>query len=151
MCRSVAGLDERRLRLTHGEALRVAELQALRLLKLSNVAAPPVPESVIRDVPKVLVKRIVPWPVSGASDWAKGTWVIVVNGAEPEPRQRFTVAHEFKHIVDYPFIDVLYPASLGMSTHRRTESTCDYFAGCLLYLVPGSSRPGSAACRISAS
>jgi Zn-dependent peptidase ImmA (M78 family) len=100
------------------------------------VTEPPVSESVVRDVPKVLVKRMVPWAVSGATDWAKGTWVIVVNGAEPETRQRFTIAHEFKHILDYPFIDVLYPASLGMTRHQRTEVTCDYFAGCLLVPRP---------------
>ncbi len=122
--------------LTHGEALRVAELQAARLLKLSGVTEPPVPESAVCNVPKVQVKRIVPWAVSGATDWAKGTWVIVVNGAEPEARQRFTIAHEFKHILDYPFIDVLYPASLGISRHQRTERACDYFAGCLLVPRP---------------
>ncbi len=122
--------------LTHGEALRVAELQAMRLLKLAAVEGPAVPESIIKNVPKVLVKRMVPWPVSGASDWAKGTWVIVINGAEPQPRQRFTLAHEFKHIIDYPFIDVLYPSSLGMSPRRRAESVCDYFAGCLLVPRP---------------
>jgi hypothetical protein len=123
-------------RLTHFEALRVAEVQAARLLKLSGIAEPPVPESVVQNVPKVLVKRMVPWAVSGATDWAKGTWVIVVNGAEPQARQRFTVAHEFKHILDYPFIDVLYPASLGMTRHKRTEAVCDFFAGCLLVPRP---------------
>ena len=77
-----------------------------------------------------------PWPVSGCTDWAKGTWVVVINGSEPETRQRFTIAHEFKHILDYPFIDVLYPASRGMTPHQRAETTCDYFAGCLLVPRP---------------
>lgn len=122
--------------LTHGEALRVAELQALRLLELNGRTDGPVPESMITNVPKVQVRRMSPWPVSGCTDWAKGTWVIVIRGSEPGTRQRFTLAHEFKHIVDYPFIDVLYPASLGMSAHQRAESICDYFAGCLLVPRP---------------
>jgi len=122
--------------LTQGEALRVAELQAARLLELSGIADPPLAETIISNVPKVQVRRISPWPVSGCTDWAKGTWVIVVNGAEPEARQRFTIAHEFKHILDYPFIDVLYPANLGMSPHQRAEKACDYFAGCLLVPRP---------------
>jgi predicted transcriptional regulator len=106
------------------------------MLQLAGVTEPPVPESLVSDVPKVTVRRISPWPVSGCTDWAKGTWVIVVNGAEPGVRQRFTIAHEFKHILDYPFIDVLYPASLGMSAHQRAEAACDYFAGCLLVPRP---------------
>jgi hypothetical protein len=122
--------------LTHGEALRVAELQATKLLELSGITDGPVPESIITAVPKVQVRRMSPWPVSGCTDWAKGTWVIVISGAEPETRQRFTLSHEFKHIIDYPFIDVLYPASLGMSAHQRAESVCDYFAGCLLVPRP---------------
>jgi hypothetical protein len=123
-------------RLTHGEALRVAELQAAKLLTLSEVFEPPFRESIVASVPKVQVRRLSPWPVSGCTDWAKGTWVIVVNGAEPVVRQRFTIAHEFKHILDYPFIDVLYPANLGVSAHQRAESVCDYFAGCLLVPRP---------------
>jgi IrrE N-terminal-like domain len=123
-------------RLTQGEALRVAELQAAKLLELSAIECPPLAETIISKVPKVQVRRISPWPVSGCTDWAKGTWVIVVNGAEPEVRQRFTIAHEFKHILDYPFIDVLYPANLGMSPHQRAEKACDYFAGCLLVPRP---------------
>jgi hypothetical protein len=123
-------------KLTHGEALRVAELQAARVLELAGVKEPPVPESIVSNVPKVMVKRMSPWAVSGCTDWAKGSWVIVINGSEPMGRQRFTIAHEFKHILDYPFIDVLYPASLGMSAHRRAESICDYFAGCLMVPRP---------------
>lgn len=122
--------------LTQGESLRVAELQAAKLLELSGIERPPLAETIISNVPKVQVRRISPWPVSGCTDWAKGTWVIVVNGAEPEVRQRFTIAHEFKHILDYPFIDVLYPANLGMTPHQRAEKACDYFAGCLLVPRP---------------
>ncbi len=118
--------------LRHVEALRIAELQASRLLAMAGTFEAPVPESLILNIPKVAMKRISPWPVSGCTDWAKGTWVIVVNGAESRLRQRFTLAHEFKHILDYRHIDVIYPATFSLSHKQRAEMTCDYFAGCLL-------------------
>lgn len=122
--------------LGHAESLRIAELQAARLLELAEIKRPPVPANIITDIPKVQFKRMSPWPVSGCTDWAKGTWVIIVNGSEPSQRQRFTLAHEFKHILDYRYIDVAYPAGRGLSHHQRTEVVCDYFAGCLLIPRP---------------
>jgi hypothetical protein len=118
--------------LTHTEALRIAELQATRMLELSGLTAPPVPETSISGLPKIKVRHVSPWPTSGAVDWAKGTWVIVLNGAEPYVRQRFSLAHEFKHIIDHRFIDVIYPTAMGMTSQQRAETVCDYFAGCLL-------------------
>ena len=77
-----------------------------------------------------------PFSVSGCTDWAKGTWVIVINGSEPMVRQRFTLAHEFKHILDYRYIDIAYPSTPSLSHRQRTEVVCDYFAGCLLVPRP---------------
>ena len=122
--------------LTQVEALRIAELQSSRLLKLCGIRVPPVPTSVITDTPKIVVERIIPWPVSGATHWTKGAWAIVINGKESKRRQRFTLAHEFKHIVDYRHIDVAYPATQTMSHRQRVEATCDFFAGCLLVPRP---------------
>ena len=122
--------------LTQGEALRIAELQADRFLKLAGVHEPPVPDSIILNIPKIRLKRMGFWPVSGATDWVKGTWVIVINGHEPPFRQRFTLAHEFKHILDSRFIEVIYPPVFGRTHRQRTEAVCDYFAGCLLMPRP---------------
>lgn len=55
-----------------------------------------------------------------------------INGAEPAVRQRFSQAHEFKHVLDNPFVHILYPATPGMSLHVRAEQICDYFAACVL-------------------
>lgn len=118
--------------LSQGEAMRIAELQATRLLEMSGITEPALPESVISGLPRVEVKRMSPWPVSGCTDWTKGTWVIVVNGGESPNRQRFTLCHEFKHILDHRFVDVLYAGSKGAARQRRIETVCDYFAGCLL-------------------
>jgi Zn-dependent peptidase ImmA (M78 family) len=60
------------------------------------------------------------------------TWVIVLNAAEPYVRQLFSLAHEFKHIVDHRFVDVIYPDLPRLSSQQRAEIVCDYFAGCLL-------------------
>jgi Zn-dependent peptidase ImmA (M78 family) len=118
--------------LTFTESLRVAELQASKLLALSMVTEPSVSESVISGLPRMQVERMSPAPVSGATHWSHGRWLIIVNGSEPRGRQRFSLAHEFKHVLDNPFIDVLYPASGDMTSHERAEQVCDHFAACLL-------------------
>lgn len=114
------------------ESLRVAELQAAKLLSLAGVEDGPVPESIITEVPKVQVERVYPLGASGFSQWAKGRWLIALNDGEPPTRQRFSLAHEFKHVLDHPFITLLYPAEWGLSADDRAEQVCDHFAACLL-------------------
>jgi Zn-dependent peptidase ImmA (M78 family) len=114
------------------EAMRIADLQASRLLSLLGIEVAPVPETAISDLPRVHVERMTPAPVSGAAQWSKGRWLIIVNGAEPWGRQRFSMAHEFKHVLDSPFIGYLYPTVKGQNAHDRAEQICDYFAACLL-------------------
>ncbi len=118
--------------LTFAEALRTAELQATKLLQLSGLSDPPFPDTIISELPRVQVERIIPAPASGASQWSRGRWLILLNGAERPERQRFSLAHEFKHVLDNPFIDVLYPATGSLSPAERAEQVCDYFAACLL-------------------
>ncbi len=118
--------------LTFGEALRIAELQATRLLAAQGITSGPVPETVATTLPRVQIQRMSPIPVSGSTHWAKGRWLITINGAEPLFRQRFSLAHEVKHVLDAPFAHFLYPAFLGQSSAERTEQVCDYFAACLL-------------------
>lgn len=57
----------------------------------------------------------------------------MINGAEPEPRQRFTLAHEFKHILDAACEDAIYRRlPEGPARERHIEAVCDHFAACLL-------------------
>jgi Zn-dependent peptidase ImmA (M78 family) len=114
------------------ESLRVAELQASKFLALAELTAPPFPEKVIATLPRVQVERMTPAIAAGATHWSRGRWLIVVNGAHPLGKQRFSIAHELKHILDNPFIDVLYPAKGDMTSAERAEQVCDYFAACLL-------------------
>jgi hypothetical protein len=119
--------------LTQNEAYRIAELQVDRLLKLADIDQPPVPlETLVGEVPKVHVRYVKPFPLSGCTEWVGSAWSISISAQEPKVRQRFTLAHEFKHVLDNRFIDMIYPDFYGMKSHDRAEAVCDYFAGCLL-------------------
>jgi Zn-dependent peptidase ImmA (M78 family) len=118
--------------LTVAESLRIAERQAIRLRTFTTATAPALPETVISELPRIQVERMTPAPSSGASQWSRGRWLILLNGSEPLGRQRFSLAHEFKHILDSPFVQVLYPAVRNQSEAERREAVCDYFAACLL-------------------
>jgi IrrE N-terminal-like domain len=118
--------------LTFSEGLRVAELQANRLLEAAGVREPAVPDSVVTDLPRLSVERVGRIPVSGSVRWSKGLWVIALNRNEPAVRQRFSLAHELKHVFDAPFGEVLYPEWRGVSAGDRAEQVANHFAACLL-------------------
>lgn len=122
--------------LSREEALRIAELQATRLLEISGITSGPVPERIISDLPRIDVRRFSPLPISGATEWANSQWLVVINAAEPITRQRFSLAHEFKHILDHRFIEHLYQGVPERDRAAWTEQVCDYFAGCLLMPRP---------------
>lgn len=118
--------------LTRQEAFEIAQRQADRFLELVDLQYPPFPEQLIASLPRLRVERLSPIPVSGSTHWATGRWNILLNGAEPAVRQRFSLAHELKHIVDHPFVKVLYPAVDGNDGPAWVEQVCDYFAANLL-------------------
>ena len=69
------------------------------------------------------------WATSDASAFAAKTSLCPV----PRVRQRFTVAHELKHVLDASHEDAIYrhlPA--GPDRRRHIEAVCDHFAACLL-------------------
>lgn len=117
--------------LTRLEAMQIAERQATLLLDLADVTAPPVPEGVITELPRLLVERQSPLPVSGYTGWTRGRWQIVLNGSEPIVRQRFSLFHETKHMIDHPFISEAY-ARVDEEQAAWAERLCDYFAACAL-------------------
>jgi len=117
--------------LTQPEALHIAELQATRLLALSEVDEPPVPDGLITELPRVTVERLSPLPMSGYTTW-QGRWLIVLNRAEPFTRQRFSLFHETKHLLDHPFVPEAYRHVQGQSPADWTERVCDHFAACAL-------------------
>lgn len=113
------------------EAKQVAEHQAIRLLQLHSIDAGPVPVEFIAELPKIEIE-LVEAPVSGASFWNGNAWVIQLNRHENYRRQRFTLAHEYKHIIDHNRADGLYLGSKEHTAAEQAEQAADYFAGCLL-------------------
>lgn len=118
------------------EALGVAERQALKLLAILDQHQPAVDVTAIADLPRIEVRVEPNLPVSGFSQWSRGRWLIGVNQDDAPVRRRFTLAHEFKHVLDHPYIDSLYLDRRGRPSERRAEAVCDYFAACLLMPRP---------------
>lgn len=114
------------------ESLQVAERQADKLRELAGVESPEFPESVISNLPKITVERVRGCPASGATKRAYGHWVILLNASETLVRQRFSLVHEFKHVLDGGLTTVLYQPLEGLSAEDWVELVCDYFASCLL-------------------
>ncbi len=118
--------------LDQAEAAQVAEWQATALLELAGLNRPPTPASLIAELPRVLVRTDVNLPVSGCTSWQAGRWLIVLNGSEPLVRQRFSLAHEYKHTIDHRYRDELYVDRAGLSAYAQAELAADYFAASLL-------------------
>ncbi len=118
--------------LTQGEALRIAELQANRLLEWSNVAEPGTPTDIVSGLPFLHMALRADLPVSGLTNWFKPRWLILLNADEPGVRRRFSLMHEFKHVIDHEGIDYLYPDTWHHDSNRRAELVADYFAACVL-------------------
>jgi Zn-dependent peptidase ImmA (M78 family) len=112
-------------RVGFADALQIAELQASRLLELLAIEDGPVPSEVITELPNIRTEyRDI--PTSGLSYWNGQQWVICLNRSEPHTRQRFSLFHEHKHIIDHGHAEQLY------ASEQQAEQAADYFAGCAL-------------------
>jgi predicted transcriptional regulator len=118
--------------LTYSESLRIAELQANRLLELFAIQTDAVPDEIITDLPRIRIEREYWLPVSGAAHWNGHYWIISLSGSEHRLRQRFSMMHEFKHVLDHTTKDFLYRDRPGSTAHDQAERVADYFAACLL-------------------
>ena len=116
------------------EALRVAELQANKLLEYFGIDEPSVPSELILRQPRmhVVSEEMHGTQASGSSHWDGSRWIIVLNGAEPLVRQRFSLFHEYKHIVDDRFRGLLYADERSIRGEDKAERVADYFAACVL-------------------
>jgi Zn-dependent peptidase ImmA (M78 family) len=121
---------------TWSEAHSIAERQAALLLDLSNIQEPPVPQFIISSLPGIVVDWRADWPISGMAVRSRSHWRIVIRADEPRWRQRFSLAHEFKHVLDDPVIDHLHRHLQPDARYERAERLCNYFAACLLMPRP---------------
>lgn len=129
-------------RLTLSEAFTIAELQATKLLELLGIEGPAVDVARLAELPKIDVQvqpRYRMPSLAGFSQWVDGRWLIVVNRDSVPGRRRFTLAHEFKHVLDHRAMKVTY-SHLGRGDQRKhdqqIELICNYFAACLLMPRP---------------
>jgi Zn-dependent peptidase ImmA (M78 family) len=118
------------------EAERVAERQADRLRNQLGVLRPRLSEDDLTTLPWLTITRHEDFPTAGASTKTEYGWIIVLRRDDIAVRQRFTLAHEFKHILDDTMIERgpagLYPPIADYSAHERIERICDRFAAALL-------------------
>jgi Zn-dependent peptidase ImmA (M78 family) len=118
--------------LTPSETLRVAELQANRLLEHFEIETAVVPEEIVSELPRIRVVRELGLPMSGSAHWDGRFWLIALNADEPPSRQRFSLVHEFKHVLDHTTKQWLYRDRPFQTTREQAERVADYFAACLL-------------------
>jgi len=118
--------------LTFNEALRIAELQANRLLEHFSIDTAAVPDEIVSELPRIKIERERSLPVSGSAHWNGRYWVITLCAEESSLRQRFSLMHEFKHILDHTTRHVQYRDSAYGSAHEQAERVADYFAACVL-------------------
>ena len=114
------------------EAVELAERQAEQLLRLARLDRPPVPSALITELPRVLVCVDVDLPASGGTQWVNGRWLLLINGSEPPTRQRFSLAHEYKHALDHRYREMLYQGIGRLSADEQAERAADAFAAALL-------------------
>ena len=77
---------------------------------------------IIADQPRLLIDVDRQIDVAGSSHWTGSHWQILLNADDHPLRRRFTLAHEYKHIIDHGT-----PVDPDLE-----EKICDYFAACLL-------------------
>ncbi len=134
------GLTPRRP-LTHREAISLAEHQAhLMRDHLELHDEPRLPTEALEGLPFMTVSYRQGFPTSGMATRTDFGWVIVIRSNDSPGRQRFSLAHELKHLIDDPFMHHhtgplsrgLYPARPGYPRDSRIERICDSFAAALL-------------------
>jgi len=130
-----AAMPRRPLRLDEG--LRIAERQASLLrAQLGRARTTALPTETITGLPFLTVTTRHRLSKSALITKTERGWVIVLNADEPLVRQRFSLCHELKHVLDDPFAEQyergLYPGYAGVSSEDQAERVCDFFAGALL-------------------
>lgn len=125
-----------RRRMSWPEARSIVERQAATLLDLMHITEPPVPQSVIVSVPGIEVDWREDWPKS-ATTFVFGSYArIVVRSTDSHERQRFSLAHEFAHVLTDPSVKTLHGHLGPDQRHEREEQLANYFAACLLMPRP---------------
>jgi hypothetical protein len=117
--------------LTYGESLQVARIQAARLRRWAGADEPDI------NLIWLITQRAVPVHFvpshklneeSGlTTDQVSGQLEVFINQHEPDLRQRFSLLHEFKHVIDFPGADTLH-AKLGRGNRKLQSDMVEWIA-----------------------
>ncbi|WP_300599800.1 ImmA/IrrE family metallo-endopeptidase [uncultured Nocardioides sp.] len=127
----LAQLRGQRWRYQHSGKLAVIELAEQQAELLTALVRNRDVVAALEQLPRMTV-QFANIPTSGLSVWDGHQWIITLNRRESRSRQRFTLLHEYKHIVDHPSVDWLYRDLPGASALQQAEQAADHFAGCAL-------------------
>ncbi len=116
--------------------LSLAELLALldhlagQLRALTGTVTDVLPIDVISSQPPFRIEDTV-LPLSGFSFWDSEShqWVMRLNEDESEAMRRFTIFHEFGHILWHGWETKLFPRLAKVNRDRLAEHAADIFAG----------------------
>ncbi len=109
--------------LTWTEETAVAARQANRLRQLHQQTRTLAFDiDIIATQPRLRIDADSYLSMAGSSHWTGSHWQILVNETDHPLRQRFTIAHEYKHIID----------NRRQINPDFEERICDYFAANLL-------------------
>lgn len=119
---------------TFDETLTIAERQATTLGRLIARLDPDSDGIELRHINGLPRIRVVfeKLPVSGMSHWNGQEWILAIASGDSPARQRFTLLHELKHIVDHGQTSRLYGGDRSKTPSQQAEAAADYFAGCAL-------------------
>jgi hypothetical protein len=117
--------------LTYGESLQLARVQAFRLRAWAEPTEPDMNLLWLRNqkaVPVEFVASHILHEESGlTTDAISGRLQMYINDQEPHVRQRFSLLHEFKHVLDFADADRLH-ARLGSGSERRQRDMIEWIA-----------------------
>lgn len=115
-----------RVQLEFADTKALAERQAALLIRRLEGD---LGEAAISRLPRLRIVRE-DLPTSGLSYWTGHEWMVVLNQDDSPARQRYTLLHEFKHIIDHGAARRLY------RSQWEAERAADYFAACALMPKP---------------
>lgn len=122
--------------LSYGESLQVARLQASRLRRWAKANTPDINLAWLLNQATVPVNLVPSHKLNEESGLTtnaiSGRLEMYLNRAEPAKRQRFSLLHEFKHVLDFDAADQLH-AHLGSGNPQaqanQIELIANEFAG----------------------
>ncbi len=117
--------------LTYGESLQLARLQAARFRRWANANEPEI------NLIGLVKQRLVPvnfvpsYRLNGESGLTTnavgGKVQMFINENEPSVRQRFSLLHEFKHLLDFEAADTLH-SKLGRDNKKLQADMIEWIA-----------------------